>query len=493
MGPGFEGGSTTTLPTGMRSGAGPRTIAIAGAWMLLLAGLAGCSAEQPVPPTEPVATSSTTTLPPAPTTSTSPPTTSTTTTTVPTTTTTTPVPWRIPSDQVAHVEELVATVEALRGRSFEERPWVDIISADEYPIRHSAAAGPGFGPYEMGYLTAFFELLGMVSPGTDLAAFYARHENAPPGPFYDPVEREVLIPEHLLPLDDYQSLVMVGELTKAMSHQHHPSLVEAIVAIDGGDVDRSAAHRALLEGEAILVQTLYIESLPPERRAVIADQARVAAEAAYSDGGSGLSPEEAPRLMVETARFPTWAGASLVIDLYRQGGFNALDQALDLPPETTEQVLHPDRYRALEPAVEMDPFGLVVSGYEVVAEGTWGELRWRGLLAHHGDQVNAARAAEGWGGDRYQLLWAPDSGKLAFAVRLAADSFVDESEVNAAVRDLITTGMDVGDSRVVDTATEWEGADYAMISWDVGVITWVVASDTEVGRQIAAQLGVNLA
>ncbi|MDE0710234.1 MAG: hypothetical protein OXH89_07365, partial [bacterium] len=85
--------------------------------MLLLAGLAGCSAEQPVPPTEPVATSSTTTLPPAPTTSTSPPTTSTTTTTVPTTTTTTPDPWPIPPDQVAPVEELVATVEATRRRS----------------------------------------------------------------------------------------------------------------------------------------------------------------------------------------------------------------------------------------------------------------------------------------------------------------------------------------------------------------------------------------
>gem|GEM_PF-1743003 len=367
------------------------------------------------------------------------------------------------------------------------------ITAVEYPVRHLAAAGTGFGTGGIDHLSAFFELLGMVSPGTDLAAFYARHENASPSPFYDPVEKEVLIPEQLLPLDDYQSLVLVGELTKALSHQRHPSLVEALIAADGSNVDRSAAHRALLEGEAILVQTLYVESLSQERRALIADQARRAAEVEDSGEGSGSSPEEIPRLIVETARFPTRAGASLVIDLYRQGGFTALDQALDHPPETTEQVLHPDRYKALEPAVELDPFGLVVSGYEVVDEGTWGELRWRGLLAHHGDPVNAARAAEGWGGDRYQLLWAPASGKLAFAVRLAADSFVDESEVNAAVRDLIRTGMDVGASRVVDTATEWEGADYAMISWDVGVITWVVASDTEVGRQISAQLGVNLA
>ena len=460
--------------------------------MALLAVLAGCSAGQPAPTTEPATTSSTSTLPPATTTSTSPPTTLTTTTTIPTTTTTL-APWAIPADQVAHIEGLVATVEALRGRSFEVRPWVGVITVEEYAVRHLAVDGTGFRAGATDYLPAFFELLGMTSPGTDLSVFYARDENAPPGPFYDPVASEVLIPEHLLPLDDYQSLVLVGELTKALSHQRHPSLVEALVAAEGSDVDRSAAHRALLEGEAILVQTLYIESLPAERRVLLADQARQFADVEDSGNGSVPSPEEVPRLLLETTRFPTRAGASLVIDLYRQGGFTALDQALDRPPETTEQVLHPDRYRVLEPAVELDPFGLVVSGYEVVDEGTWGELRWLGLLAHHSDPVSAARAAEGWGGDRYQLLWAPASGKLAFAVRLGADSFVDESEVNAAIRDLVRSGMDVGASRVVDTATEWEGADYAMISWDVGVITWVVASDTEVGRQIAAQLGVNLA
>ena len=344
----------------MRTGAAPRTIAIAGAWMALLLGVAGCSTGQPAPPTEPDSTSSTSTLPPATTTSTSPPTTSATTTTIPTTTTTTPAPWAIPAGQVAYVEELVATVEALRGRSFKERPWVGAITAEDYPVRHLAAAGTGSGAAGMDYLAAFFELLGMASPDTDLASFYARLENAPPGPFYDPVERAVLVPEQLLPLDDYQSLVLVGELTKALSHQHHPSLVEALVAAEGSDTDRSAAHRALLEGEAILVQTLYIESLPQERRAVLADQARRAAEVGDPGEDSGLYPEEVPRLVVETARFPGRAGASLVIDLYRQGGFTALDQALDHPPETTEQVLHPDRYKALEPAVELEPFGLVV-------------------------------------------------------------------------------------------------------------------------------------
>ena len=386
----------------------------------------------------------------------------------------------------------MARVEALRGRSFEERPWVETVGPDECASRHRAAFG-AVGAGEIEARTAFLELLGMVPQGADLQAFYAELEHSRPSPFYDPVEQEVLIPGRLFPLDDYHSLVLVGELTKALSHQHHPFLYENLGGGGRSDADRLAARRALLEGEAVLVQTLYLESLSPARRAGIAEQEGSDAGTDGSGEGSGPVPEEIPRLLADTAAFGAGAGAALAMDLYRQGGFTALDQALDRPPETTEQVFHPDRYRTLEPAVEVDPFSLVVSGYEVVEEGTWGELRWRGLLAHHADPVTAARAAEGWGGDRYQLLWSPTSGKVAFAARLATDSFADETEANAALRELVRTGMDVGPSRVVGTATEWDGADYAMIAWDIGVITWVVASDAEVGRQVAAQLGINLA
>ena len=49
--------------------------------------------------------------------------------------------------------------------------------------------------------------------------------------------------------------------------------------------------------------------------------------------------------------------------------------------------------------------------------------------------------------------------------------------------------MAVGSSRVVGTVTEWEGDDYAMLSWDVDLITFLAASDPEVGRRIAAPAG----
>ena len=113
------------------------------------------------------------------------------------------------------------------------------------------------------------------------------------------------------------------------------------------------------------------------------------------------------------------------------------------------------------------------------------------MLGHHSGTVAAVRAAEGWGGDHYRILWEPVTGGLVFVVRYAADSFADEAEMIAALRDLITSGLKVGSSTVVGTLTEWvDGPDYAMLAWDVEVITLVVASDPAVGRRMVSQLGV---
>ena len=415
-------------------------------------------------------TTSPTTTPPA-----------TTTTRVPTTTTTTTaVPWSLTEEQATRVEELIAVTESLRGRSFLRWPNVETITPEELAERFPDGSRD---PQRMAMRRqkAFLDLLGMAPTGTDLEAVLAALEAPIPEPFYDFARAKIVIPTGGEPLDEYQSWVLVGELVHALTHQHNPVVVGKLSGV-GEDPDRVAARIALLEGEAILVQSLYLDWLPPERRAAVAGQA---------GERYGSVIEEAPSILRETARFPSRAGSFLAAELYRLGGMAALDQALDHPPETTEQVLHTERYRRLEPAVEVDPFTVAAEGYLLVEQGTWGERRWRALLGHYSDTVIAARAAEGWGGDHYQILWEPLTGGLVFVVRYAADSFADESEMNAAIRDLITSGMEVGSSRVVDTVSEWvEGADYAMLAWDVDVITLLVASDPEVGRRIVSQIGV---
>ncbi len=429
------------------------------------------STVEPTSPTTVASTATSATTTPATTMSTTVP------TTLPTTTvaTTTSLPWRIPSEQVAFLEELVQTVEQLRGRRFLHRPdlatFVDGDLADDRQAEVTAQAG---------FHRDFFELLGMLGPETDLVEYFMSETAALPSVFYDPDQETVFISEGVFPIDQINAVLLMGELTKALSHQHHPLLFEPLSPADPAEFDLRLAHQALLEGEAALVQALYLQALTQEARNGIS----------VGEVDPEGAPGGIPGLLVEMSHFSRRAGESLAFDFYRQGGFPAIDQALDRPPLTTEQVLHPQSYRTGEPVVEVAPFGLVIPGYEVVDEGTWGELRLRGLLGHDGNEITAALAAQGWGGDRYQVLWRPLTGEVVFAIRLAADSFAEEAELNAALHDLIRTGMDVGESTVAGTSTEWDGADYAMVAWEVGAITWVAASDNAVGRQVAAQLGV---
>ena len=399
-----------------------------------------------------------------------------------TTTTTTTVPWPIPEEQATRVEELIAATEAFRGRAFLRRPDVETITIGELADRFPDTSGEHYRETK-GWQKAFLELLGMATPDTDIVMVLAALEAPGPEPFYDFNRARIVIPTGGTPLDEYQSWVLMGELVHALTHQHNPLLVGNLSG-DGEDPDRLAARLALLEGEAVLIQSLYLDSLPPEQRAKVAEQA----------GERPASPvDQAPSMLRDIALFPSRAGSFFAVELYRLGGMAALDQALDRPPETTEQVLHMERYRGLEPAVEVDPFTVAADRYVLVEQGTWGERRWRALLGHHSGSVEAARAAEGWGGDHYQILWEPETAGVVFLIRYAADSFADESEMNAAIRDLITSGMKVGSSRVVDTVTEWvEGVDYAMLAWDVDAITFLAASDPEVGRRIVSELEVDV-
>ena len=438
----------------------------------------GASTTSDDPPAPPAGTGTTT--PPAAAT-TNPDVSDLSTTTAPVSTTTTSLPWSLPAELAAQVAELMDMTEGLRGRAFYRRPVFETLTADEAAERHPSGLGVPERE-DLLHQMALLELLGMARAGTvSVEAVMAAFEFPRPEPVYDFRRAVVVIPGGGEPLDEYQQWVLVGELVHALTHQHEPLLVGSVSGV-GEDRDRTAARIALLEGEAVLVQSLYLDSLPPERRAEVARQA-----------GERSRPvlDEVPSMLVELARFPYRAGSFLATELYRLGGMAALDQALGNPPDTTEHVLHLDRYRRQEPAVEVKPLGVSAEGYELVEEGTWGERRWRTLLEHHSGPVNAARAAEGWGGDHYQILWEPLTEGLVLAARYAADSFGDESEMNAALRELVTSGMEVGSSRVVDTVTEWiGGAGYALVAWDVGQITVVLASDPEVGRSVASQLGV---
>ena len=410
----------------------------------------------------------------------------TTTTTIPTTTTSTrPLPPPLPSALAAQVDELIAVTESLRGQRFLNPPVIEVLSPDEVTERRRQGLEEDLDRQELLPEAALFALFGILPDDADLYDFYTEFFSVGTLAYYDLEEQRLLVPLVGDELNEYEKWILVHELTHALMDQHNPEVADAYEsASEDGDFDEVGALLGLLEGEAVLIQSLYLEGLPAAQRAEVV---------ALANERSNPTFGSAPAFFRDLMRFPYTAGSLLTVDLYRRGGVDAISQAFARPPETTEQVLHPDRYVEFEPAIETVEFGLVLEGlvldgYEVTEEGTWGERGWRVLLDHHLSASVAAEAADGWGGDHYQILWHSENGEVAFVVRYVADSFGDASEIAGAVGQFIEAAMGVDDPDVVDTSMVWTGDSYAYLSRDGARMTLVAASDPEAGAAIVAQL-----
>ena len=106
------------------------------------------------------------------------------------------------------------------------------------------------------------------------------------------------------------------------------------------------------------------------------------------------------------------------------------------PPASTEQVMHPDKYLQVEqPERVRGRRRVPAPGWRRLAAGTWGE--WA-----TGELIDNPDAAEGWGGDRYEL-WQRGSGDCAapcrdrdaLVMRWRWDTRADAQRFEAALRE----------------------------------------------------------
>ena len=102
-------------------------------------------------------------------------------------------------------------------------------------------------------------------------------------------------------------------------------------------------------------------------------------------------------------------------------------------PETTEQVLHPEKYEAGEDPIVIDlPEDLearIGPGFERTLDDTFGEFQ-TGVWLREAGAENATDAAAGWGGDRIVVL--DDGTNWATILGTEWDSTADAAEFEAA-------------------------------------------------------------
>lgn len=194
-----------------------------------------------------------------------------------------------------------------------------------------------------------------------------------------------------------------------------------------GDDDAALARLALEEGDASVAMVLWaIEHLTPEEQLGIS-------QTPLPDM-TGI-----PGWMIAQLEFPYLTGSQFVGQLWASGGWDAVDAAYADPPDSTEQVIHPEKYLdAEEPIAVAGPelaagLAATVGGdWEAVEEMTIGEAMVGIWLQELGvDDRTATVAAAGWGGDTLTVATGP-SGAWSLAWRIAWDFPAQASEFEDA-------------------------------------------------------------
>lgn len=219
-----------------------------------------------------------------------------------------------------------------------------------------------------------------------------------------------------------------GEATATLAHELVHALqdqrwdLEARSKYEPGAGDRGAAVSALAEGDATsaMFDVMILRSAPGSGKTA-ADLPDAVFEAQIREGIERGAAATVPHVMRTSLAAPYIYGTLFVNTLRRSGGWDAVDEAWDTSPTTTEQILHLAKWRTHEPALSVPAptFATLGPGWRVADEDSEGELGARIAFEEWLDPAAAAAVSEGWGGDRGVL--ATDGPRAAFAWRLRYD------------------------------------------------------------------------
>ena len=147
---------------------------------------------------------------------------------------------------------------------------------------------------------------------------------------------------------DENKTVIAHELTHALADQHYD--LDALQKTVKKDDDRSLALSALIEGEATLAMFGAgmddwdgdeIMHLPAENLEWTFNL--ISPFMAFMGGGQAI--RNAPPIISESMTFPYFRGMVFCAKLTNTGGWAAIDEVYRDPPLSTEQILHPEKYR----------------------------------------------------------------------------------------------------------------------------------------------------
>lgn len=273
-------------------------------------------------------------------------------------------------------------------------------------------------PAEMHATSLILKSFGLAPPDFEYRSFLIKLLAEQVAGYYDPKAQQFYLADWI---DiDGQKPVMAHELTHALQDQHFN--LKRFDKWPKGDSDAELAAHALIEGDATLAMTLYLAKHPMIALSFLRTSQETSTE----------QFNRAPRALRESLLFPYQEGLKWATQVYRRGGWSMISKAFTKLPQSSEQILHPEKYFAYEAPVKLtlpsfrSALGPKWKHIDNDVNGEWGYYL---VLDEFLNNANESKqAVAGWGGDRFALYEGPQ-GSPAFVAQITAwDTEADARE-----------------------------------------------------------------
>ncbi|MBE0592657.1 MAG: hypothetical protein IH616_09695, partial [Gemmatimonadales bacterium] len=294
--------------------------------------------------------------------------------------------------------ELAPAVERAVGLPFKTAPTVAVRTRAQVRGYLAAKLDAELPPRLLDGMGTAYRLFGMLPDSVDLRSLLLALYTEQVIGYYDPDSTTLYVVQGTDAAS--QRMILAHELVHALQGQY--MRVDTLIAPSRVNDARTAAQ-AVLEGQATLASLTIL--MPGRDFDAIPDFWETYRESLEQQQATMPVFNTAPLLIREGIVFPYLEGAEFV-----RWFVHAFPDTLPFGrymPQSTEQILHPDRYREGDAPV---PLQLAADDPAPQHTDVLGEFEIRILLTELTGSVAVAQAATlGWGGDRY-AVYRTDGG-----------------------------------------------------------------------------------
>ena len=316
--------------------------------------------------------------------------------------------------------------------------------------------------------------LGLIEPGYDLLTFRLNSLIDNIGGFYLHNTNQIyIIGDQFTAVEKYAYVLEYGH---ALANLNFDINGMAVYPSCEGNDDRCKAIRALIEGDATFLMSQWLEE-----KASPADYEEIQA---YQPPTWILSDQAPPQFSLMSKEFTYTKGKTFVEALFSSGGWSSVSDAYSQLPQSTEQILHPDKYLSGEepmmvPIVDLEP--ILGKGWNQIKSNTLGEWLTYLILRFGTDPIaqvseyDALRASEGWGGDHYQVYYNDLTDETLLVAHWKWDHPGDTNEFTNGMRNYLRNRFP-GEGELESDRECWYGDNqFTCLYDDYQQSLWIVA------------------